>query len=172
MRNILLLNGNPKKHSFSIQLMEEYEIAAKKHAHVRRFNLSEMDFNPSLEHGYDNLQEMEPCLQEAQNSLSWANHLVIVSPIWWGGLPAKFKGMFDRTLLPNFAFKYENGTLEQKPLLKGKTARIILTMDAPEEFAHEQAQPVLGPVNTNPIGSVVPEKASIKARGEKFGESK
>jgi hypothetical protein len=31
---------------------------------------------------------------------------------------------------------------------------------------------LLGPVNTNPIGSVAPEKAPIKARGEKFGHSK
>jgi hypothetical protein len=32
--------------------------------------------------------------------------------------------------------------------------------------------PVLGPVNTDPIGPVVPENAPIKARGEKFGYSK
>ncbi len=31
---------------------------------------------------------------------------------------------------------------------------------------------LLGPVNTNPMPPVVPEKASIKARGEKFGYSK
>ncbi|MEW8441040.1 MAG: metallophosphoesterase [Candidatus Thiodiazotropha taylori] len=30
----------------------------------------------------------------------------------------------------------------------------------------------LGPANTNPIGPVVPEKAPIKARGERFGDSK
>jgi hypothetical protein len=30
----------------------------------------------------------------------------------------------------------------------------------------------LGPVNTNPIGSVASEKAPIKARGVKFGHSK
>ncbi|MFC1337308.1 MAG: hypothetical protein G8D91_21805 [gamma proteobacterium symbiont of Clathrolucina costata] len=31
---------------------------------------------------------------------------------------------------------------------------------------------ILGPVNTNPIHPVVPEKAPIKARGERFGYSK
>ncbi|MCG7937021.1 MAG: hypothetical protein JAY68_20485, partial [Candidatus Thiodiazotropha taylori] len=30
----------------------------------------------------------------------------------------------------------------------------------------------LGPANTNPIGPVVPEKAPIKARGVRFGDSK
>ena len=30
----------------------------------------------------------------------------------------------------------------------------------------------LGPVNTNPIGTVAPEKAPIQARGERFGSSK
>jgi len=31
---------------------------------------------------------------------------------------------------------------------------------------------LLGPVDTNPIGSVVPEKAPIQARGEQFGGCK
>jgi hypothetical protein len=34
------------------------------------------------------------------------------------------------------------------------------------------ASRVLGPVNTNPIGSVASEKVPIKARGMKFGHSK
>jgi putative NADPH-quinone reductase len=168
MKNILLLNGNPKKHSLAKHFIDEYEVEARKHADVRRFNLSDMDFNPSLDTGYESFPEIEPCLKKFQKRLSWANHLVIASPIWWGGLPAKLKGIFDRTLLPNFAFKYEGSALQPKPLFKGKSARLILTMDTPEEFVKEQAQPVLeqldrftlqfcgiSPVQVNLFGSVV-----------------
>ena len=33
------------------------------------------------------------------DSLTWAEHVVLILPMWWGGLPAKTKGLFDRTLL-------------------------------------------------------------------------
>ena len=143
MKNVLLLNANPKKVSFSHQLADSYEIEAREQANVRRFNLSGMDFNPSLENGYDSIQVLEDCLTAFQQSIQWANHIVIVSPIWWGALPAKLKGLIDRAFLPGFAFKFEGDSLEPTPLLVGKTSRIILTMDAPEEFVREQAQPVL-----------------------------
>ena len=49
--------------------------------------------------------------------------MVIFTPIWWGALPAKLKGLIDRTFLPGFAFQYEEGKLMPKQLLKGRTAR-------------------------------------------------
>ncbi|SDZ78109.1 NAD(P)H-dependent oxidoreductase [Microbulbifer marinus] len=143
MRNILLINGNPKKNSFSRQLCDTYERQARDNSHVHRLDISDMAFNPSLEHGYDSVQELEPCLKAFQSAIVQADHLVIVSPIWWGGLPAKLKGLLDRTFLPGFAFKYESRSAEPIPLLTGKTARIIFTMDAPEDFAAEQSRPAL-----------------------------
>lgn len=143
MKNILLLNGNPKDVSFAKQLSDTYEDEASKKYQVSRFNLSEMRFNPSLENGYDEIQSLEPSLIEFQKFVLLADHIVIVAPIWWGGLPAKLKGLFDRTFLPGFAFKFEDDNPEPVQLLKGKTSRLILTMDAPADFATEQAQPIL-----------------------------
>ena len=41
------------------------------------------------------------------------------------------KGFIDRVFLPGFAFKYrKNSPLPEQPL-KGKTARLIVTMDSP-----------------------------------------
>ncbi|WED27758.1 NAD(P)H-dependent oxidoreductase [Vibrio sp. DW001] len=143
MRNILLMNGNPKEASFAKQLSDTYEDEASKKYQVSRFNLSEMNFNPSLENGYDEIQPLEPGLIEFQQSVLIADHIVIVAPIWWGGLPAKLKGLFDRTFLPGFAFKFEDDNPEPVQLLKGKTSRLILTMDAPSDYATEQAQPIM-----------------------------
>ncbi|WP_444898030.1 NAD(P)H-dependent oxidoreductase [Microbulbifer sp. SSSA005] len=143
MKNILLLNGNPKKNSFVKQLSDVYESEAKKQANVRRYNLSEMDFNSNLEFGYDDYQVLEDCLYEFQEALKWAQHIVVMSPIWWGGLPGKLKGLIDRSFLPGITFKFESGSAEPIQLLKGKTSRIILTMDAPTEYLEEQAKSVL-----------------------------
>lgn len=49
-------------------------------------------------------QALEPCLQRCQESLLWAEHLIIVYPVWWGTMPALLKGWLDRVLLPGFAF--------------------------------------------------------------------
>ncbi|WP_330960913.1 NAD(P)H-dependent oxidoreductase [Photobacterium sp. 53610] len=142
-KNILLLNANPKAESLSRLLADQYQIEAREHFDVRRFDLPEMDFQPSLDSGYDAIQPLEPCLQDFQEQLKRADHIVIISPVWWGGLPAKFKGLIDRAILPGSAFRFEADHPAPVQLLRGKTARIILTMDAPPEMLREQAQPVL-----------------------------
>jgi putative NADPH-quinone reductase len=50
--------------------------------------------------------------------------------MWWGGLPAMLKGLIDRTFLPGRTFDTRSGGLP-KPMLKGRTARVILTSDSP-----------------------------------------
>lgn len=54
--------------------------------------------------------------------------------MWWGGIPALFKGFLDRILLPGFAFKYKENSVWWDKLLKGKTARIITTLDQPSWY--------------------------------------
>ena len=54
-----------------------------------------------------------------------------MSPVWWGNIPAKFKGAIDRTFLPGFAFKYIDGKKGLKKLLTGRTSELIFTLDTP-----------------------------------------
>lgn len=44
---------------------------------------------------------------------------------------ALLKGFIDRTFLPGFAFKYRENSPFWDKYLTGKTARLIITMDAP-----------------------------------------
>ena len=74
---------------------------------------------------------LEPDLINAQNDITWAEHLTLVYPIWWGGIPALLKGFFDRVFLPGFAFKYRKGSPFPDKLLKGRTAHLLVTMDTP-----------------------------------------
>ena len=44
------------------------------------------------------------------------------------------KGFIDRTFLPGITFNYVEGKAKPKQLLKGKTARIIITADTPRWY--------------------------------------
>lgn len=82
-------------------------------ADVRMITLNELAFNMNLEGGYRNKLPLEPDLLEAQEAIKWAEHLVWVFPIWWGGPPALLKGFVDRIFMPGYAFKYQKVNLFQ-----------------------------------------------------------
>ena len=123
-KHILIFVGNPVKSSFSYACGDAYEETARNTgASVRRFNVDEMDFDPTLHRGYEVVQELEPDLMSFREAVTWADHLVFIYPNWWNTMPAKMKGLFDRSFLPGFAFKFINSRFT--PLLKGKSARVI-----------------------------------------------
>ncbi|AUS27964.1 NAD(P)H-dependent oxidoreductase [Paenibacillus sp. P2(2022)] len=131
-KKILVIQGNPVAGSYGEALAQSYVKGAKAAgAEVRLLQLSALDFNPNLLGGYRNKLPLEPDLIQAQELIKWAEHLVFVFPIWWGSLPALMKGFIDRTFMPGFAFKYQKGKPLPDKLLKGRTARLITTMDGP-----------------------------------------
>jgi NAD(P)H dehydrogenase (quinone) len=130
-KRVLVLAANPKKNSFTNYLAEAYASSAGKMHEVRLLKISDMEFNMDLSGGYAEDHPFEDSLKSFQASLEWCEHLVVFTPIWWGSLPAKLKGLIDRTFLPGFAFQYEKGNSIPKKLLQGKTARIVTTMDTP-----------------------------------------
>ena len=135
MKNILIINGHPDKESFCFALAESYKKGAEKSgATCKVINLIDLKFNPILTYGYRKISELEPDLIEAQKNILTADHLVIVYPNWWSTYPALLKGFFDRTFLPDFAFKYHIKDPFWDKLLKGKTARLIVTMDTPKWY--------------------------------------
>lgn len=130
---ILVINGHPNPESFNHALADAFINGASIDGknEVRYLQLSNMEFNPNLSFGYSKRVELETDLLEVQEWVKWCEHLVIIHPIWWGGLPAQLKGLFDRAFLPGFAFKYrEKGVLWDK-LLAGRTAEILYTIDQP-----------------------------------------
>ncbi|VVO75625.1 hypothetical protein PS732_01555 [Pseudomonas fluorescens] len=131
-KRILLILGHPSTTSFCAALAERYAQSALDAGHeVRQLRLGEMVFDPVLREGYQQIQTLEDDLNAAQSDILWAEHLTLVYPIWWGGIPALLKGFFDRVLLPGFAFKYRKGKAFPDKLLNGRTAHLLVTMDTP-----------------------------------------
>ena len=114
-------------------LADAYEAGARAGGHeVQRLNLGDMQFDPILHQGYRAIQQMEPDLQKFQDLLKWSDHFVIVHPVWWLGMPALLKGLFDRAWLPGSEFRYiktkaGKRTIFWHRLMRGKTARLIVT---------------------------------------------
>lgn len=137
-KRIFLLNGHPGKTSLCRSLAEAYETAARAAGHdLRVLHLADMDFDSDYGlGGYDNRKPLEPCLEEVADNLEWCAHMVLVSPLWWGGLPGKLKGLLDRALVPGRAFDTRNPNWYgmPRPLLSGRSARLIMTSDTPRWF--------------------------------------
>lgn len=131
-KKILVLNGHPNRESFNFGIAAAYKKGAEEAgAEVRSINIADLNFNPNLQFGYQKRTALEPDLLQAWEDIQWADHLVWVHPVWWGGLPAMMKGFIDRLFLPGFAFQYRENSLFWDKLLKGKSARIITTLDQP-----------------------------------------
>jgi putative NADPH-quinone reductase len=171
MKRILVIQGhpNPREEHFCHALANEYLRSAEEAGHeVRSVRVAKLDF-PLLQDAAD-WKEGEPpqAIRKVQESIAWADHLVIVFPLWLGDMPALLKGFFEQTLRPGFAIsKAQPGKLWKK-LLKKKSARVIVTMGMPAFFyrIYYQAHSVkslkrnildfcgISPVRTTLIGMV------------------
>jgi hypothetical protein len=134
MAKVLIICGHPVGESFVAALCRAYAEGAKGAGHeVRVLMLHELKFDPILR-GRKNPMPLEPDLAAAQESIKWCEHLVVGYPTWWGSFPALLKGFIDRTILPGFGYKYREGSVMWDRLLTGRSARVIVTMDAPSLY--------------------------------------
>jgi putative NADPH-quinone reductase len=132
MKKILIINGHPNAESFNNGLFEAYKKGARTTgAEIREIVIKDLQFNPNLQFGYQKRTELEPDLLDAWEKIKWADHLVWVHPVWWGGLPSIMKGFIDRLFLPGFVFQNRENSVWWDKLLTGKTGHIITTMDQP-----------------------------------------
>lgn len=135
MKKILIINGHPDRESYNTQLQQAYTSGAlQAGADVTEIHLGSLQFDPNLRYGYRKRMELEPDLLDAWNKILAADHIVWVFPLWWGSLPALMKGFFDRLFLPGLAFSYKENSIMIIKKLKGKTSRLICTMDTPIWF--------------------------------------
>jgi NAD(P)H dehydrogenase (quinone) len=189
MKKILIINCNPVVGSFSDAIADSYRKGAIKNSEIEEIRIRDLKFNPNLTNGYHKRTNLEPDLLEAWEKIKWCDHMIWVHPVWWGGLPAITKGFIDRLFLPGFTFQYRQNSVWWDKLLRGKSARILTTMDQPswyywlinnEPSINQLKKTILGFCGVNPIkvSSFGPVKNSSEAQRikwlkkiEKLGET-
>ncbi|NUB90752.1 NAD(P)H-dependent oxidoreductase [Haloterrigena sp. SYSU A121-1] len=132
--NVLIVLGHPRTDSLCGALADAYRDGALEAGlEVRQLAVADLAFDPDVREVSPTDQPLEPDLREARDSIEWADHLVFVYPNWWGTMPARLKGFFDRVFTPGFAFvEYDEGEgAGHEGLLDDKTAELIVTMDMP-----------------------------------------
>jgi NAD(P)H dehydrogenase (quinone) len=141
MAKIVIVVGHPVADSYCEALGEAYRRGAESGGHqAQLFALARMKFDAILREGERREQPLEPDLVTARQALLASDHLVFVFPLWCGDMPAIMKGFIERVLQPDLlairAARKGNvdQTVAEWKILKGKSARIIMTMGMPGWF--------------------------------------
>lgn len=145
MKNrILIIDGHPdpKGSHFVHELADFYRQGARERGHaVRVLRVGELRF-PLLKNSRSYVSGKTPAsIVAAQKSILWANHVVVLYPLWLGTLPAKLKGFLEQVLRPGFAFAEQGAGQHPLRLLKGRSARIVVTRGMPELFDEVDRSP-------------------------------
>ena len=133
-RNILILDGHPDPADDRLihALAAAYREGAQASNHtVHVIRLADLSF-PLLRSkaDYDRGEPVDS-VRRCQDLMTWAEHVVILYPLWLGSMPALLKALLEQVLRPGFAFStIELGKWPVK-FLSGKSARIVITMGMP-----------------------------------------
>lgn len=136
-RRIVIIQGHPDTHPvhFGHALAQAYAQGAQQGGHeLRLITVATLDF-PLLRTKEDWEHGTPPAaIADCQQTIAWADHLVIIYPLWLGAMPALLKAFLEQALRPGFALgSTTTGKLWEKKL-KGKSARLIVTMGMPALF--------------------------------------
>lgn len=134
MSRILILQGHPDTTQPHLchALADQYREGAESAGHdVHQISVAKLDF-PLLKSQQDWEHGVLPAaLESVQQEIKWAQHLVLIFPLWLGGMPALVKGFLEQVARPGFAFEYQDKNPLGKKGLKGRSARIVVTMGMP-----------------------------------------
>jgi putative NADPH-quinone reductase len=132
MARVLVIDGHPSpdRDRFVHALANAYRHGAEELHEVRQVVIADLDF-PILRDPKDWIEgDLPAILREAQDAMAWATHIVLVFPLWLGGMPGLLKAFLEQVARPGFAIETRpDGTWRK--LLKAKSARIIVTMGMP-----------------------------------------
>lgn len=137
-KRIVIIQGHPDGRSrhFCHALADEYAKGCEDGGHaVKRVEVAMLEF-PLLRTKEDFETGRAPeAIRQAQEAIRWADHLVILYPLWLGSMPALLKAFLEQVFRPGVAFQYQPGGKMPKKLWSGKSARIVVTMGMPS-FAY------------------------------------
>lgn len=142
--NTLIVFNHPYGGSFCGAILAAVERGLKTGGHkCRVINLDQDDFDPVMRSkdllafvgagraGTDALDAIDDQVREYKEHLEWAEHLVMIFPIWWMTTPAMTKGFIDKVIFPAIAYDMKDGRLVSRLSLRKVT--VITTMNTPAD---------------------------------------
>lgn len=146
--NTLIVFNHPYGGSFCGAILAAVERGLKTGGHkCRVINLDQDDFDPVMRSkdllafvgagraGEDALDAIDEQVREYKEHLEWAEHLVMIFPIWWMTTPAMTKGFIDKVIFPAIAYDMKDGRLVSRLSLRKVT--VITTMNTPADIYRE-----------------------------------
>jgi putative NADPH-quinone reductase len=131
-RRILIIQGHPDRDGdhFCHALGDRYDAGARAAGHeVRRVEVARLDF-PLLRSKKEwDTGTLPAPLAAVQRDIAWADHLVLIFPLWLGDMPALVKGFLEQVARPGFAVGDPLKKVGTK-LLRGRSASVV-TMGMP-----------------------------------------
>lgn len=140
MKRIAVIDAHPDPSParYGHDIASAYADAARQAGHeVRKIRLCDLDV-PILKSRKQWIEEDVPApVRPGQDAIEWAQHIVFYYPLWLGDMPALLKAFLEQVLRPGFALGYgedSQSDLPDKKLLRGRSARLIVTMGMPALF--------------------------------------
>jgi len=133
-KRIVIIQGHPDRAGghFGHALADAYMAGAQQAGHeVRRIAVAALDLPLLRTKESWEAADVPQAIRSCQHDISWAGHLVIFYPLWLGSMPAMLKGFFEQVFRPGFAIATGDRGGTWKKLLKGRSARIVVTMGMP-----------------------------------------
>jgi putative NADPH-quinone reductase len=134
MTRIALIQGHPTPggEHFCHALAQAYRAGALEAGHeVRDIAVTELEFPVLRSRAEWERDAPVPDIAAAQEIVGWAEHLVLVYPLWLGTMPALLKAFLEQVFRPGFAMGKADEGRGWSRKLAGKSARIVVTMGMP-----------------------------------------
>lgn len=132
-KSICLINGHPHDSPAHLcaAIADAYAKGARgTGAKLRRVDLAKLDI-PYLRDSADFATPPPKAILDCQEAVRAADHLVVIYPLWLGSMPALVKSFFEQLSRNEFAIAASEKGGWPRRMLKGKSARVIVTMGMP-----------------------------------------
>jgi putative NADPH-quinone reductase len=131
-QNILVIDGHPDStparycHALALAYADGARTMGNQ---VRLLRLSDLAVEPLRNAAEFSAPPEDAGLVAARDDLEWADHVALVFPLWLGAMPARLRAFFEQASRGGFVAEVK--PTGWKPHLRGKSARIIVTMGMP-----------------------------------------
>lgn len=132
---VLIVFGHPNHSSFNGAIRDAVKDELEKSgAEIRVKDLYQSGFNPAL--SSDDLKQIQSGnppsdIKSEQADVTWAEVIIMISPVWWHGVTSMLRGYIDRVFSYKFAYDYDGPG--PRGLLGGRKGLLITTSGASQQ---------------------------------------